>query len=473
MGCLPRTPLVHEDQRLTHFARALQARINKSLCGGGDTLDVQWTNFLFVDQNDPGPLPVPTGERNYWTDKFETIQSAVNAAQDGDVIYINPGTYIENLDLSNMADNVTIMGSGREATIISNSNDTTPTILVDPSSALLGLTFRDLTIQNTDNNIAVVVDCEDALGSFTDNFLNFDRVVIVTDTGGQGNALDIRYVNRVTTEHLWIPQSGIYLYNTNIHSYNTEIDGASQIDYDLTDVTQTTVGREVSVFRDTYIHGESITLWNQPSVHFNKGCEVEVFLGTVSRISGDVADLPYIHFHGDLTRVSMLFDSNGEWAQCNIAWFDEAIIENDFIFNSAAGNATEYHVWAENAVFKTTSSGVIQCDIAAEQKGHLHMLGAEFTQVALNTNNHGVDRTLHYIDVTALTEGVGPNVIAISPPYIGVGVDYTVHPELVDDGVNYPNISIVAASKNVNNFDCRCGAAPVSAAFRLIMQNQI
>jgi len=95
MGCLPRTPLVHEDQRLTHFARALQARINKSLCGGADTLDVQWTNFLFVDQSDPGPLPTPTGERNYWTDKFETIQSAVNAAQDGDVIYINPGVYLE------------------------------------------------------------------------------------------------------------------------------------------------------------------------------------------------------------------------------------------------------------------------------------------------------------------------------------------------------------------------------------------
>ncbi len=46
---------------------------------------------------------------------FTTIQDAINAANEGDVIKVLPGTYIEQLTISK---NITIIGSGAESTII-------------------------------------------------------------------------------------------------------------------------------------------------------------------------------------------------------------------------------------------------------------------------------------------------------------------------------------------------------------------
>ena len=46
---------------------------------------------------------------------FPTIQEAINAANEGDVIKVLPGTYIEQITISK---NITIIGSGAESTII-------------------------------------------------------------------------------------------------------------------------------------------------------------------------------------------------------------------------------------------------------------------------------------------------------------------------------------------------------------------
>ena len=46
---------------------------------------------------------------------FPTIQDAINAANEGDVIKVLPGTYTEQLTISN---NITIIGSGAKSTII-------------------------------------------------------------------------------------------------------------------------------------------------------------------------------------------------------------------------------------------------------------------------------------------------------------------------------------------------------------------
>lgn len=53
--------------------------------------------------------------------EYETIQAAVNAANDGDIIYIMPGTYLEAVDATGKI--LHFIGAGRDTTIIQYSGD--------------------------------------------------------------------------------------------------------------------------------------------------------------------------------------------------------------------------------------------------------------------------------------------------------------------------------------------------------------
>ncbi|MDF1596025.1 MAG: pectinesterase family protein [Acidimicrobiia bacterium] len=50
--------------------------------------------------------------------EFPTIQAAINAADPGDVITVDEGTYVENLSITK---NITIVGSGASSTIVDGS----------------------------------------------------------------------------------------------------------------------------------------------------------------------------------------------------------------------------------------------------------------------------------------------------------------------------------------------------------------
>jgi len=480
MGCLPRTPLVHEDQRLTHFAKALQAKINKALCGGGDTLDVQWTNFLFVDQNDPGPGPAPTGERNYWTDKFETIQSAVNAAQTGDVIYINPGTYQEDLDLSNIADNVTIMGSGEHDTIIQNATDTDATINCQPTSTLVGLSLKNLYILNSEGNQAVLVDCTNALTSFPSlslvGMLTIDDCYIVSSMES-GHALDLRYVNTALLNQLIIienvAEGGISLVNCgSVECFDSVVGEEINADYN-------TGGTEPSGGKDSYRFyrlsaKDDIVLSNQANVQIHEGSVIEgAIRGTIVQSSNSPDDLPFIKCNGLISSVNIEFDSTDEYTGALVGVFDHAEIQGNFIFNSANTNTTsDWLVRARNAVFLTTVADTIQCDAntVATANGNFDMLGSEFHQAALDTNNNGVNRTFHYINNASIPADT-PTQILVQPPYISTitaDTDYTVHPELVDNDASFPFPGI--SLKNPGNFTVQVAVGePGTFKFKLIM----
>ena len=83
---------------------------------------------------------------------FKTIGAALSMASAGDLVWIAPGTYVENLTLPNI-DNLTICGSGKNSTIIkAATGSTTPTIKWAPTTGTYTkLAIRDLTIQNLEN----------------------------------------------------------------------------------------------------------------------------------------------------------------------------------------------------------------------------------------------------------------------------------------------------------------------------------
>jgi len=476
MGCLPKTTLVHEDQRLTHFAKRLQDRINKALCGGGDTLDVQWTKFLFVDQNDPG-VGTPPGERNYWTNKFETIQDAINAAVVGDVIYISPGTYVGNLDLSDVAPNVTLLGSGQDATIILNDDDINPTISCSPDTMRYGIRFLDLTVINNEGNPAIQVNSQAALDSFsiTNGPLVFDMVKLVVSNIAEGTfALEVSYANALLVDHLTVLAGGISLYNVGTGRINdSDINGVSLIDFDLADPNQPSQGRQNISLYNTNM-SDNLEIDNQVNIYFNKSCDISSISGALLQIGAGEDNTPSIEFHGKLGSLDMTFGSDAEYLDdLQIANFDEAIIEGAFTLNSTDTNISPWRVSARQALFNDANADSIQCcaNIVADDAGRakFDMLGAEFTQLALNTNNYQVDRTFHYIsaiDAGVLLVNPTDNAISIVPPFINSATRvYTVHPDFPIQG-SFASMEVDA--KTNEGFNCRVDVQ-CSANFKLIL----
>ncbi len=83
----------------------------------------------------------------YVPDDYSTIQAAIDAANNGDTIIVRPGTYGENLLISNKTD-LTLMGSGALSTVLW-SNHTTNAIRADNATGSIG----QLTIRNGGNPI--------------------------------------------------------------------------------------------------------------------------------------------------------------------------------------------------------------------------------------------------------------------------------------------------------------------------------
>jgi hypothetical protein len=85
---------------------------------------------------------------------YKTIGAALSAASAGDLIWVAPGTYVENLVLPSI-DNLTIQGSGKNSTIIkAATGSTTPTIKWAPTTGTYTkLAIRDLTIANVENGV--------------------------------------------------------------------------------------------------------------------------------------------------------------------------------------------------------------------------------------------------------------------------------------------------------------------------------
>jgi len=144
------------DTTPSYLASKLVAGTNVTLTpqnvGGNETLRVDaaggggavtWANFVFVgkDGNDG------TGVRNSLTNKFLTVQAALNAALAGDVVFVGPGVYTENITWPSV-DNITLT-SKWGATIV-GADGSVPVIEYSGTHNLQGMYITDIQIEQVD-----------------------------------------------------------------------------------------------------------------------------------------------------------------------------------------------------------------------------------------------------------------------------------------------------------------------------------
>ena len=92
---------------------------------------------------------------------FRSIQDAIDAAQDGDIIQVGPGVYSETLKIVNKS--LTLKGSGRDTTIINGRNQNQlPTVFIDTGNVdISGFTIRNGNwgVDINDSTSSSVSDC--------------------------------------------------------------------------------------------------------------------------------------------------------------------------------------------------------------------------------------------------------------------------------------------------------------------------
>src|SRR5215210_9180900 len=76
-------------------------------------------------------LAAPAGAATHRVGPGESIQAAIDAADEGDTIAVRPGTYHENLTITK--DGITLRGSRDGDTVLMPAASPTPSPCVDPS----------------------------------------------------------------------------------------------------------------------------------------------------------------------------------------------------------------------------------------------------------------------------------------------------------------------------------------------------
>jgi len=187
---MPAPIVTHRDPSIVQLFNLFADYINQLSGGGG--VPVVTTNVIRVDVNGSNA----TGQRNRFDLPFQTIQAAVNAAQDKDLILVGPGTFAEQVTVPPTI-GVSILGAGIQETvldfavqaliwnptvdtnfIVSGISFPTGGIVVSPSFNSLGITgliaFDNLLlapapangIELTRVNVALVTNCiGNALGN--------------------------------------------------------------------------------------------------------------------------------------------------------------------------------------------------------------------------------------------------------------------------------------------------------------------
>ena len=84
----------------------------------------------------------------YLPSEYATIQLAIDAASNGDTIYVSNGTYIENINFNNKELN--LIGQNRENTII-DGNQNGSVITMYSNSLIKGFTIQNGTGQFSGN----------------------------------------------------------------------------------------------------------------------------------------------------------------------------------------------------------------------------------------------------------------------------------------------------------------------------------
>lgn len=454
---LKKTPLIHEDTRLPEFANSLQKKISAALCAA--LASVIWTNFLFVDQEDSSTTP----ERNSFTKKFGTIQAAINAAEAGDVILINPGEYDEDLDLSNIVNRVTIQGAGIGETIV-NSVDLTKAIGADP---IQNITIKDISISGALNIDSTNVPTCFATGE-----------VILQNTNIVG-ACTFTVLNKVVIIDCTISGASEINNCGTIDSRGSQYISDLQLNYDFVEITPS-LGRGEYRFSECVFN--DIDVRKQVVAYFDSECISDYIMNTEqiplsSYGSGHSSEYPLITYRGKVTRVNVFYYDNPKFSVTPrlIGDFDHSEVDSEFIWKSASAEMFGYFaVTANNAVFKTELQGYISADGDVNGIANhcmMYLMNSTFAQIAIDMmtkpgTSGGVNRTLWTLDSMAIPVDGVP--VTGFPRYINPS--YTVHFELDGDEPSAQGTILVAA-KTVEGYTATGSVGGIYAYTKLIQDS--
>jgi len=483
MACkkLRRTQLVHEDTRLNEFAYKLQNRIQAALC---TNLGVNWSNFLFVDQDDPSTTP----QRGSLTDKYGTIQAAVDAAHEGDVILINPGNYDEDLDLSNIVNGVTIQGAGVAETFITGVTAGDPAVLFAPpetNTPLITLAIKDLTIYGNPSEGQVpvakpiLINCDNLPESFALGKFMLQNVHLLSIDPDAGCTSLISCVNGAILDNVYTEEQYSVFVIRNSKSVAVS-DSTFRNVAALYDYSETVPPgrRETYYFYQSSI-GDTLTVSKQCLIHLDSECEVKDIVANFETSTGEIPIDGKITFEGYVTNdvYGTYTNTSEDFTTKIIADFDHAKINNLFHWTSTKGSNSAFDVVARNAVFSTqpeVSGDVISADgtnIGGLQLCRMDISNSTFKQSCLDitsgslANATGIDRSVVFYPSNAIAQQPAVTSFAISPPF--VSPVYNVHYE-VTNSVGFP--VIVTSSKAVDSFDASSELAGTNACVTLIQQ---
>jgi hypothetical protein len=113
------------------------------------------SNTLFVDGEEGDNSNAQRGSLVF---KYQTIAGAIAVAQAGDVIFISPGVYAEDVVMPGTLENVTLQGAGENVTFITNATAVATVRAVPTVDTVRSIQFKDLTIQNTSNLAALLIN---------------------------------------------------------------------------------------------------------------------------------------------------------------------------------------------------------------------------------------------------------------------------------------------------------------------------
>lgn len=371
----PRTFNREEAQQWYKLLRAIEFE----LTGAG------LANTLYVDLLTGDNA---TAERGSLVFKYETIQAALDAAQTGDVVFVSPGSYVEDI-VWPATEDVTLRGSGRGATTITNSSAGTPTIAIAPAgAALVRATIEDLNLVNTVAGASPCIVADAATGNQPDSFNSLTLQKLMTQAGaGGGNDIDVTTAIRVYLTDIQA-EGGITLNEVGSAIYeNLDVDSLT-VGYDATAV-EPTGGRGPHAGTGILV-AQAFTVNNQAWVALGAESAVGAIAGS---LTDTAAAYGIIDFQGRCTGncvVAFEFTEAGLDPHVGVRLDSAELAGALQVADTGVAGTQRCVVHARHALLQNETADVNQAGDLTD----MDLRGAQFAQDSLSVAGNGaIDRT--------------------------------------------------------------------------------
>jgi len=341
-----------------------------------------WDNLLLVDKggNDATAL------RNSLTQKFLTIQAALDAAQAGDVVWVGPGTFAEDLTWPEI-DNVTLVGYG-VATLITPA--WTGITIVAATTEIQGATIENLAIIAPGE--CITCQCPLFPASF-DTRLNLRNLFL--QAFGEDAAVNCYAMNFVEMQDVVMEGAAMY---QNVARVRAQDCTASYWVTEYEGVQPTPTQGRLEHFIANCAMRFNVVVGGQAQVFFDRDCRTGNVIGSLSEQGGNFG---VAKFQGSVTgnvQIGFNFTEAIEHPAVN---FDYAQVMGELDVSSTGGTE-RCQARARQAVFYTVEDQVIRAGTFTD----LDLQGSLFRQDSLVVSVEGdgrIDRSVWKQFVPSLT----------------------------------------------------------------------